>query len=237
MFKTLITSVKRWLPLAVLLVCLGLFFYFGLNRYLSFEALKEHRQELVAWTSANFTLAALSFAAIYIISIAVSIPGATFLTLAGGFLFGIVWGSTLVVVSATIGATIIFLAVRTALAQWIAERASGWVEKMRRGFQDGAFQYLLVLRFVPLFPFWVVNIVPGLLGVRTSTYVLATFIGIIPGSIVYVMLGSGLGYVFDQDQTPNLGIIFEPKILLPLLALGVLSLLPLLYKYFRRKSA
>lgn len=235
MSKSLILSLKKWLPLAVLLLSLGLFFYFGLNRYLSFEVLKEHRQELVDWTNANFTLAAACFAAIYVTAIAISIPGAVFLTLTGGFLFGILWGALLVIMSATVGATIVFLAVRTAFAQWIADRAGGWVEKMRRGFQEGAFQYLLVLRFVPLFPFWVVNIVPALLGVRTSTYIAATFIGILPGSIIFVMLGNGLGYIFDQDQTPNLGIIFEPKILLPLLALGALSLLPLIYQFVTRK--
>lgn len=226
---------KKYLPLFLIITAFILFYYSGLGHYLSFESLKQHREILLAWTQENFLLTAISFMAIYTISIAVSIPGATFLTLAGGFLFGIVWGTIFVVISATIGATIIFLAVRTALAQWVAKKAGGWVEKMRRGFQEDAFQYLLVLRFVPLFPFWVVNIVPGLLGVKTSTYVIATFVGIIPGSIVYVMLGNGLGYFFDQNQTPNLGIIFEPRILLPLIALGVLSVLPLLYKKLKRK--
>ena|SRR3990167_4736516 len=231
-----VISLKQWLPLLILLVGLVLFYFSGWSSYLSFDALKEHRQILLAWTDANYFLAALLFMVVYTLSIAVSIPGATFLTLAGGFLFGIVWGAIFVVISATLGATIIFLAVRTALAQWVARKAGGWVNKMRRGFQENAFQYLLVLRFVPLFPFWVVNIVPGLLGVRVSTYVIATFVGIIPGSIVYVMLGNGLGYFFDQNQTPNLGIIFEPRILLPLIALGVLSVLPLLYRKLKRKS-
>jgi len=229
-------SIKKWLPLAILLVCLGLFFYFDLQQYLSFTALKQHRHELISWTQANYLLAVLAFMGIYTISIAVSIPGATFMTLAGGFLFGIFWGSIYVVVSATLGATIIFLAVRTALAHWVAQRAGGWVNKMRQGFREGAFQYLLFLRFIPLFPFWVVNIVPGLLGVRTSTYVIATFVGIIPGSIVYVTLGNGLGFLFDQDKTPNLRIILEPYILVPLLLLAVLSIVPILYKAIRRKK-
>jgi uncharacterized membrane protein YdjX (TVP38/TMEM64 family) len=227
---------KKWLPLIILLVALGLFYFSGWSRYLSFAELKQHREQLTAWTQTNFALAALIFTTLYTLSIAVSIPGATFFTLAGGFLFGIIWGSILVVISATLGATIIFLAVRTALAGLIAKRASGWIEKMRRGFQDGAFEYLLVLRFVPLFPFWVVNIVPGLLGVSTRTYVVATFLGIIPGSIVYVMLGNGLGYFFDQNQTPDLGIIFQPRILLPLIALGVLSIIPVIYKSLKRKK-
>lgn len=230
-----VISLRQLLPLIILLLGLILFYNSGWSSYLSFDALKEHRQALLSWTEAHYLLAALSFMAVYTLSIAVSIPGATFLTLAGGFLFGIVWGTVFVVISATLGATIIFLAVRTAFAQWVAQKAGGWIDKMRRGFQENAFQYLLVLRFVPLFPFWVVNIVPGLLGIGVSTYVIATFVGIIPGSIVYVMLGNGLGYFFDQNQTPSLGVIFEPRILLPLIALGLLSVLPMLYKKLKRK--
>lgn len=231
----MVSPLKKWAPLVVLLVCLGLFFYFGLEKYLSFDALKNHRRALTTWTEQNYLLAVASFIFIYTASIAVSIPGATFLTLAGGFLFGILWGTVFVVISATLGATIIFLAVRTALSDWVASKAGGWVDKMRRGFQDGAFSYLLFLRFVPLFPFWVVNIVPGLLGVLTSTYVIATFFGIIPGSLVYVMLGNGLGFFFDQDKTPDLKIIFEPHILVPLLLLAGLSIVPIIYKAVKRK--
>lgn len=229
-------SLKKYLPLIILIAALIIFYFSGFRSYLSFDALKQHREVLTAWTQENFLSAVLMFMAVYIISIAVSIPGATFLTLAGGFLFGIVWGAILVVISATIGATIIFLAVRTALASWIKQKAGGWVEKMRRGFQEDAFQYLLVLRLVPLFPFWVVNIVPGLVGVPTSIFIITTFIGIIPGSLVYVMLGNGLGYFFDQNQTPNLAIIFDPRILLPLIALALLSFVPLIYKKMKRKS-
>ncbi len=229
-------SLKKYLPLIILIAALITFYFSGFGSYLSFDSLKQHREMLMTWTQENFLLAALIFMVVYTISIAVSIPGATFLTLAGGFLFGIIWGTILVVISATLGATIIFLAVRTALAQWVAQKASGWVDKMRRGFQEDAFQYMLVLRFVPLFPFWVVNIVPGLVGVSTSTFVITTFFGIIPGSLVYVMLGNGLGYFFDQNQTPNLAIIFDPRILLPLIALAILSIVPLIYRKLKRKS-
>lgn len=226
---------KKYTPLIILIFGLIIFFYFRLDRYLTFDNLKQHREILINWTQTHYISAMMIFMMIYITAVAISIPGATFLTLAGGFLFGILLGTCIVVVSATIGSLCIFLAVRTALEPIIAKKAGPWVEKMRDGFQSGAFQYLMVLRLVPLFPFWVVNIVPGLLGVKTSTYLITTFLGIIPGSFVYVLLGNGLGHIFDNNETPNLGIIFEPQVFLPLIALAALSFIPSIYKKLRRK--
>jgi uncharacterized membrane protein YdjX (TVP38/TMEM64 family) len=108
---------------------------------------------------------------------------------------------------------------------------------MRKGFNDNAFQYLLSLRLIPVIPFWVVNIVPAALGVQLKTYILATFLGIILGSFVYVTIGNGLGHLFDLGQTPDLGIIFEPQILLPLIGLAVLSFIPSIYKSLKDKKA
>lgn len=221
---------KRWFALFFLLLGLAAFFYFDLNRYFNFNELKAHRESLNAWTQSHYVETVFAYIFLYIVAVALSIPGATFLTLVGGFLFGIILGTVYVVISATLGALCVFLAVRTALEPWIVKKANRWVEKMRLGFQQGAFRYLLVLRLVPLFPFWVVNIVPGLLGVRTSTFFITTLVGIIPGSFVYVLLGNGLGHLFDQNLTPNLRIIFEPQILLPLIALAVLSFIPTLYQ-------
>ena len=227
---------RRWLLLTILLIGLGAFFYFDLSRFLNFATLKQHRQTLLSWTEAHYFLTALIYIIIYILAVAISIPGATFLTLMGGFLFGTIFGTLYVLISATFGATLIFLAVRIALEPWMAKKTSRWLEKMRSGFQQGAFQYLLFLRLVPIFPFWVINIVPALLGVKTRTFMLATLIGIIPGSIVYVTLGNGLGSIFDQNETPNLGIIFELPVLLPLLGLAFLSFVPIIYKWMKRKS-
>ncbi len=227
-------QVKNWLILIILLLGCIAFFYFDLATYFTFDSLKQHRQLLLAWTKTHYLLTVITFMLIYIIAVAISIPGATFLTLVGGFLFGIFWGTMYVVISATLGSFCIFLAVRMALESWIEKKAARWVNKMRRGFQENAVQYLLVLRFVPLFPFWVVNIVPALLGVRPAVFFVTTLIGIIPGSFIYVLLGSGLGHVFDQNQTPNLKIIFEPSILIPLIALGLLSILPTFYKYHKK---
>jgi uncharacterized membrane protein YdjX (TVP38/TMEM64 family) len=227
---------KRWIPLIVIALVLGLILSTGLQHYLTFDSLKEHRNILLEWTSSNFLLSLLMFMGVYTVAVAVSIPGAALLTLAGGFLFGPVVGSILVVVSATLGAMILFFAVRSSLGAWFSGKATGWVNRMRQGFQDHAFSYLLFLRLVPLFPFWVVNIVPALLDVRARTFAVATFFGIIPGSVVYVLVGNGLGHLFATHQTPNLRIILDPVILYPLLALAVLSLVPVMYQKYVKKN-
>lgn len=232
-----LAQLKRWLPLLLIVLVLALIFSLRLHAYLSFESLKSHRNLLLEWTSEYVLLSSLMFVAIYTVAVAVSIPGATFLTLAGGFLFGPVFGSILVVISATMGATLLYFAVKTSLGDWLSQKATGWVSRMRDGFQENAFSYLLFLRLVPLFPFWVINIVPALLGVSAVTFIVATFFGIMPGSVVYVLVGNGLSHIFATNQTPNLSIIFDPKILYPLLALAALSLLPIVYqKFFKKKK-
>jgi uncharacterized membrane protein YdjX (TVP38/TMEM64 family) len=141
-----------------------------------------------------------------------------------------------VVVSATLGATIVFLAARTSLGAALAAKAGPFLKKTERGFRENALSYLLVLRLVPLFPFWLVNIVPALFGVPLRTYVIGTFLGIIPGSVVYTLLGSNLGAVLDAGGRPQLGIIFEPRMLLALLGLAILALVPVLYKKLQARK-
>lgn len=227
---------KRYLPLAIIGLILGVSIYFDLHHLISLEVLKENRDELTTWVRQNFFVACLIFMFIYTVSVAASIPGAAFLTITGGFLFGAVIGSVLVVFSATLGATCIFLAVQTALAEALAKKADGWVKKMEDEFQKNAFNYLLSIRLIPIFPFWIVNIVPALLGMKLRSYVLATAIGIIPGSVVYVLVGNGLGAVIDQGEKPNLGIILQIEVLAPLPGLAVLSLLPVLYKNIKKRG-
>lgn len=231
----MIKKIHRWLPLLVLIGLLVLFFSLHLDKYLSFNALRENHALLIAWTQTHYFIAPLIFIVFYTTAVAISIPGAVLLTLTGGFLFGVFWGVLFVVISATLGATILFFAVRTALGDWFAQKASGWIERMCQGFQHNAFSYLVTLRLIPLFPFWAVNIVPAFLNIRAKTFITATFIGIIPGTTVYVMVGNGLSQIFAANQTPNLGIIFELQILGPLLALAVLSLMPVLYQFLTRK--
>ena len=230
-------KLSRIIPLVILLIALGLFFYFRLYHYLSLDALQTYRQKLLLWTTQHYFLVSLIFFLAYTLAVAISIPGATFLTLAGGFMFGPVVGSIYVIAAATIGATVIYFAAKTAFADYFRTKAKGYLNKFAEGFRDNAASYLLFLRLVPLFPFWLVNIVPGLFGVNTRTFVWTTLVGIIPGSVVYVLVGNGLGAVFDAGQTVNLSIIFKPTILVPLVLLGILSLVPILYNRWKRLHA
>lgn len=227
---------KRLLPLAVLALGIGAVFALDLDRYLSFSALAENRQALAGWVDGNPVLAPAGFILAYALAVALSIPGAIFLTLAGGLLFGVVAGTLYVVAGATLGATLLFLAARTALGDLLRAKAGPWLAKLEDGFRRDALSYLLFLRLVPAFPFWLVNLVPAFLGVKLTTFVLGTFLGIIPGTLVYVSVGNGLGAVLDQGGTPDLGIIFTPSVLLPLLGLAALSLVPILLKRFKRPT-
>lgn len=229
-------KLRQWLPLTILVLAIIAFFAFGLHRYLTFEHLKAYRFKLLQWTQEHYFLTVAAYILAYILVVTLSVPGAVYMTLIGGFLFGIVLGTLYVVMSATIGATLLFLIVRTAFGHWLAKGVGHWTQKMAHGFRENAFSYLLFLRFIPLFPFWVVNIVPALLNVRLITFVIGTFIGIIPGSLIYVSIGQSLNSLFARNVKPNLGIIFEPQILLPLLGLAIISLLPILYKYFKSRK-
>lgn len=226
-------SLRRMLPLAVIVGALVAFFAFDLDRYVSFETLKTHRAALTEFVAAHRVAAAALFVLVYAVATAVSLPGGALLTIAGGFLFGTVLGSILVVVGATVGATALFLAARTALGDVLRARAGPALWRMEKGFREHALSYLLFLRLIPAFPFWLVNLVPAFLGVPLSTYFIGTLLGIIPGSVIYASVGSGLGAVFDAGETPDLGIIFEPEILLPIIGLAVLALLPIAYKKFK----
>ena len=227
----------RLLPLAVVAGGFVAFFAFGWNEYLSFEALREHRQALLTWRQDHYALAALTFVAVYVLVVAFSLPGAVWMTIGGGFLFGAASAVVYVVVAATLGASAIFLAARYALGDVLRAKAGPAVRRMEDGFRDNALSYLLVLRLVPLFPFWLVNLVPAFLGVPLRTFVIGTFFGIIPGSVVYCLVGNGLGAVFDSGETPDLGIIFEPEILAPIVGLAVLSVVPVVYKRMKRTKS
>ncbi|MEM7189974.1 MAG: TVP38/TMEM64 family protein [Pseudomonadota bacterium] len=220
---------RRFLPLAVIALgaITGIFF---LGDYLSLSALAENYQALSDWRAENLTLAIIVFVGIYALATAFSIPGGVWLTLVGGFLFGTVLGSVLVVGAATAGAMMIFLAARTALGDALRSRASGWLSRMEEGFRAGEVSYLLIMRLVPAIPFFVANLAPAFLGARTFTFFWTTLIGIIPGTVVYISLGAGLGEQLSRGETPNLGIIFEWHVLGPLLGLAALAALPVVLK-------
>jgi len=220
---------RRLLPLAILVAGLALFFAAGLHRVLTFDALKAHRAELSAWVAEHRLLAAVSFLAAYAVLVAFSLPLASLATLLGGLLFGTVLGTMLAVLGATAGGIAVFLAARSAFGNLLRARADSFLGRLEAGFRRDALSYLLFLRLVPVFPFWLVNIAPAVFKVPLRIYAITTFLGIIPGTAVYCSVGAGLGAVFDRNEAPDLKVVFEPQVLLPLLALAALSLVPMLY--------
>jgi uncharacterized membrane protein YdjX (TVP38/TMEM64 family) len=227
----------RWLPVLVLATGFALFFLLDLQRFISFETLQEHREWLVGEVGRNKATVALTFILLYAVVIAFSIPGGAVMTISAGFLFGTVLAASCAVVGGTLGAICLFLAARTAFRDILRARAGPALKRMEAGFRENALSYLLFLRLIPLFPFWLVNLVPAFLGVPLRTYVLGTFVGIIPGTIVYASLGNGLGAVLDAGERPDLEFVFKPVVLIPILALAVLALLPVVYKKIKGRRA
>ena len=222
-------SVRRLVPLALLVAAGIAFLAVGGHRYLTFAALAENRDWLCSLVQRWGLVAAVIYIAAYASLVALSVPGAAVLTIAGGFLFGTWLGTLCAVVGATLGATGIFLATRAGLGG-LARRAGPLVGKLEAGFRADAFNYLLVLRLVFIVPFWLVNLVPALAGVRLSTFVLATFLGIIPGTFVYASFGNGLGSVVGE---PGLGVLLRPNVIGPIIGLVILALIPVGYKRWR----
>jgi uncharacterized membrane protein YdjX (TVP38/TMEM64 family) len=231
------TRIRRWLPLLAIALGAALFFALGLQRYLSLEALKANRDWLNQQVAQHLGLVIGVYVLAYAAVVTLSLPGATVLTLAGGYMFGQGLGTGITVVAATIGATLLFLAARTAFADLLRARAGPWLTRMHDGFKANAFSYLLFLRLVPAFPFFVVNLVPAFLGVELGTFVLATFIGIIPGTFVYTSVGAGLKSVVDNESSFSLAHVLTPQVLTALIGLALLSLLPIAYKALRKPRA
>jgi len=171
--------------------------------------------------------------------VAFSLPGATIATLTGGFLFSTFPGALFNVVGATTGATLIFLAAKWGLGERLAakmEASDGAIKQIKDGIDENQWSVLFLMRLVPAVPFFVANLIPAMVGVPVSRFVITTFLGIIPGGVVYTSVGAGLGEVFERGETPNLGIIFEPQILLPILGLCALAALPIVLKMLRKKD-
>jgi len=211
---------------AILAVAIGAFFYFDLQRYLSLDALKVNRDRLLAFTDMDYPTAVALFIVTYCGVTSLSLPGAAILTLTGGFLFGSVVGTIYVNVGATTGATLAFLTARYLLRDWVEKKFGDRLGPIQQGFAKNAFSYLLTLRLIPLFPFFLVNMVSGLTRVSLGTYVAATAIGIIPGSFVYAYAGRQLGTINSLKE------IASPNVLLAFTLLGFLALVPVVYRRF-----
>jgi len=253
-------SIKTWLkrlwPLVLLGCAIALVFAMGWQRYLTLAELAARRDALRLAIAEQPLLSLLAYVGIYAGCVALSLPGGAVLTLAGGFLFGWLVGGIAAIVAATIGAVLVFLIAKTALGEPLAARAGPWVDRLRKGFQEDAFSYLLFLRLVPIFPFWLVNLAPGLLGVGLGTYTLATAIGIVPGTFAYSIAGRGLDSLIEAQQAVHQSclakmgsdaqnscpFVLEPQALLTpgllagFVALGLVALLPIALKRLKRRA-
>ncbi|WP_093990560.1 TVP38/TMEM64 family protein [Flavimaricola marinus] len=230
--------ILRRLPLIAIVVAAALGAYF-LRDVLTFDTLRDQRETLIAFRDANYLLTVLLFVAAYIVIVAFSLPGATIATLTGGFLFATFPGVLFNVTGATLGAIGIFLAARWGLGERLAakmEASQGTVKKIKDGIDENQWSMLFLIRLVPAVPFFVANLVPALVGVPLNRFAISTFVGIMPGALVYTSVGAGLGEVFARGETPDLGIIFSPEILFPILGLCLLAALPILIKAVRGKK-
>jgi uncharacterized membrane protein YdjX (TVP38/TMEM64 family) len=228
-----IVSVRRLAPLGLLVAAGIAFVAAGGHHYLTLATLAENRGWLCGLVKRWGFAADLVYIASYGVLVALSVPGGVVLTIAGGFLFGTWLGTLCAIIGATSGATAIFLAARAGLGG-LAQRAGPLVAKLEAGFRADAFNYLLVLRLVPIFPFWLVNLVPAFVGVKLQAYVLATFLGIIPATFVFASLGNGLGDIVEE---PGLGVLLRLDVFGPIVGLALLALIPVAYKRWRGNRA
>lgn len=201
----------------------GLFLWFDLGRFLTLDALKANSQSLVAYHAAHKATMVVGFMAIYIIQTALSLPGAAILSLAAGAIFGSLMGTVYANIAATIGATLAFLVTRYLLRDAIQNRFGTRLESLNRELEARGFNYLLFLRLVPLFPFFLINLAAGLTRLPLRTFVLGTMIGIIPGGFVYVNAGASLATI------TSLSGIVSPRVVGSFALLGLFALLPALY--------
>lgn len=238
-FKSPDNGLRRFLPLGVILLVAGIGAFY-LRDFLSFETLRDNRDVLIGWRDANYLLAGLGFTGVYILVVTFSLPGAAVMTLTGGFLFGIFPGALFSIVGATIGAILIFTAAKNGLGDMLHAKmqaqGGGVIGRMEKGLHENEISYLMLMRLVPAIPFFVANLAPAFFGVKGRNFAVTTFFGIMPGSIVYTSVGAGLGDVFAAGKTPDLGVIFQPGILGPILGLCALAALPIVIKAFTKKK-
>lgn len=238
---------KRWLPIVALVAVMAFGLSQGWHQHLSLSTLIRERQDLMGFVGSHQLLAIGAYMILYASLVALSFPGASLLTIAGGFLFGWTTGGTVTIMAATLGATALFLAARTSLGETLKQRAGPFAAKLAEGFRENALSYLLFLRLTPVFPFWLVNIAPAIFHVPLRTYVFATFVGIIPGTFAFAFIGSGLDSVIEAQEAASPGCaaagtceveisaLVTPELLAAFFALGVASLIPVGLKRLRAR--
>jgi uncharacterized membrane protein YdjX (TVP38/TMEM64 family) len=227
-------SPRRLWPLLLIALALILFFAFGLQRYVSLAALREHQAEWRGFIQAHTVAAILVFTVTYTAVTAFSIPVAVFVTLIGGFLFGAAVAFPMVVVAATLGSTLLFLAARSALGDLLKAKAGPWLARLEQGFRRDQWSYMLFLRLTPIVPFFIVNLAPAFLGVDLLCFVVATFFGIMPVTLIYTLAGAGIGNALEAE-TFSAQSILTPELILALTGLGILAILPAILRRFRKK--
>ncbi len=250
-------ALRRWAPLAAIVALMVLVFAMGWHRYLSFQTIGTNYEALTTFIAANLAGAILLYVVLYVAVVALSLPGGLVMTVMGGLLFGWVLGAISTVVGATVGATLLFLIAKSSLGEAFAAKAGPWLGKLREGFKENALSYLLFLRLVPVFPFWLVNLAPALLGVPLRTYVIGTAIGIIPGTIAFSVAGAGLGSVVEAQneryaaclaQNPadpqtacpyviDTSALITNELILAFVLLGIVALIPVIYKRWNQRNA
>jgi len=221
---------------AVLALTLFTTWRFGVFDYLNFESLQAQREALTAFVAANQFLALAAFVVVYVLVTALALPGAFWITILGGYLFGLVGGAIATTIGATLGATALFVIARYLLADTLRARAGPFLKKLEAGFNENAISYLLTLRLVPVVPFFIANVAPAFLGARLSTFVWTTAVGIIPGVIAYTWIGAGLGAAFDAGEAPDIA-AFARELAPAFIALAALAIAPAIYRRFKRRDA
>jgi uncharacterized membrane protein YdjX (TVP38/TMEM64 family) len=251
------SAVRRWGPLAVIVGLMVLTFAMGWQNYLSFKTIGTNYDALKSFIDNNFAAAVGIYILVYIGVVALSLPGGLVMTVAGGLLFGWLAGAIATVIGATIGSTLVFVIAKSSLGEALAEKAGPWLSRLRDGFKENALSYLLFLRLVPVFPFWLVNLAPALLGVPLRTYVIGTLAGIIPGTLAFSVAGAGLGSVIEAQNekyaaclarapadpaaacpyTIDTSVLVTKQLVAAFILLGLVALIPVIYKRWSQRNA
>ena len=222
------------IAVAVLGGLIAVGYAFGLQNYLNLDALGEFR----LWIQDNLLVATLLFVVVYAVLVAISFPGATFLTIAGGFLFGQWIGTVSVVIAASVGSTIIYMLAKWVFRDALSKQAEGFLARMEKGFRENELAYMFLLRLIPAFPFVAINIGAGVLNVKLRNYLIGTFFGIMPGSFVYVSIGNAIqAGAATIEETGLLSVFAQPQVYIPFIGLAVLGALPILIKRLGGRKA
>jgi len=227
---------RRLLPLVVPVLGLLAFFLFDFDRFVTYEELHRRRMWLADQVEVHSLVASIVFLFGYAVAVAFSLPVSMFLSIAGGLLFGQWLGTVYSVTGATLGAAILFTIAKSAIGDPLRARAGPWLHRLETGFRQNAVSYLLVLRMIVIVPFWIVNLVPAFLGVSLRHYVLATYIGIIPGTFIYSLAGAGIGETLVSDSAIAMSEIFNVQIVGALIGLILMALAPVVLRWWKSRA-